>query len=306
MARPSRISDCLAAACGCVALLLASTPVAFADELVAQPSPSNDIGEQAVVQNFLVFPVTTDLQRILAGTVHKKGETLKAFVALNGALLLDEEGQFVPNALNADAIRRALEPLQDAAHGVVQFTPYFHSLTKRNKAFDDPARDFLQEIGKSAGFHRTFVIFSSAGWSTGLERDAWRNMITAVADADGRTPDAEEPAVGNDAVKVYRVWTFMSRLLSGNSDCVVDVPAPFTDEGAEALTAKIWETVKTEVENINLDGRERIQFRIMAPNVGPVARPEAQKARDDFGRKESRRLARAVGFKNWTTSLSSY
>ena len=302
MASPSRI---LSAACGCFALLLAIGPLARAAEPAARPLPSNDIGEQALEQNYLVFPVTTDLQRAIAGFVPRNGENLKAFVALNGALLLDEAGQFVPNALNADAIRRALEPLKDAEHGVVQLTPYFHALTKSNKAFDDQAVKYLQDVGKAAGFHRACVI-SSWGWSTGLEGDAWRNMITAVADADGRTPDAEEPAVGNDAVKVYRVWTFMSRLLSGNSDCVVDVPAPFTDAGAEALTAKIWETVKTEVENINLDSRERIQFRIMAPNVGAVAIPDAHKARDDFRRKESHRLARAVGFKNWTTSLSSY
>ncbi len=173
MAGPSRVYHRFAAACGWVALHLAITPLAFADEPAAQPSPSNVIVEQAVEQNFLVFSVTTDLQRVLAGYVPRKGETLKAFVALNGTSLQHEEGQFVPNALNVDAIRRSLAPFKDAEHGVVEFS--------------------------------------------------------------------------------------------------------------------------------NLDSRERIQFRIKAPNIDA-----ARKARDGFREKESRRLAVAVGFKNWTTFLGSY
>jgi hypothetical protein len=151
-------------------------------------------------------------------------------------------------AIDFSKLEAALKPFRGKDHGL------FLHVFFRPPASKDAAQVLcwaLEGFGRDAGFTTVLVVRN-------FRDEDWKQM-TAAAD-QGRA-DAEEPATGNDLVKVYPVRTALSRQLTFNADCVVDIVPPLEGQG-DGLKPGVREAIRVAVGQLKLPRKDRVQFRV--------------------------------------------
>lgn len=193
---------------------------AAADATEGNPPPSATV-EAALRDDFLVLPIRTDLQRATG----KKYEKAKVFVLINGMKAIKGEDEALDaKALKLSKIWEAAKPFSTGEPGNVVFRVWCPLCVRRSG--DDgtwPATsilmDALEQFGRDIGFQEVEVevLLLEPDYKY---TDNWEQAVRDFADRPGEE-QLDEPAVGDQQVKLYPVRTRLSRLLYYDVDCVV-------------------------------------------------------------------------------------
>lgn len=98
---------------------------------------------------------------------------------------------------------------------------------------------------------------------------------------------------GDEIVRVYPVRTALSRFLTQNADCVVDILPPFGKE-TQLLDLKLRNSLQNYLPRVEVKEKGRIMFRVSTDR-------DARNALDRFVNTGSHReLAQSVGYKEAT------
>jgi hypothetical protein len=240
--------------------------------LAAARSPA-----RADESNFVVLPITTELQRSAMG--YRPGA--RAYVLINGKGLVEDSDTVRWKALDFDALRRALQPLKAGRDAVVIFH-IFHDAINESDA-PRLLRWALIGFGREAGFRDALAVTTHAG---GFD---WEKHLAAINARIKGGPDADEPAVGTDAVKVSPVRTALSRHLFANADCVVTLTKSFDEHSDGSLQPEVEKAIRTHVANLKLADKGKLLFRIRHKQGGEAAC-------ERFHQTTAKELAEALGF----------
>lgn len=216
--------------------------------------------QDSEANSFRVFPVTTELQHSILTPVN--GCRAKAYVHINIDAVIDEKGVLDEKALNLKAIQQALAPYQDKEKSCVYFglvfcTEKIDPLGPIGDRLSSELTKKLNEFGRTAGFRAVQVTNTYKGWSKGMIDRDWEQTIARIKEAMEDKPEADEPANGNDLVRVYPVRTTLSRILTNNVDCCVSILPPFDFSRSDVLKPEIQDAMilyvsKTRVVNKNI------------------------------------------------------
>lgn len=146
----------------------------------------------------------------------------------------------------------------------------------------------LEGFGHWAGYEKTSPrqTWFNKGFDKNL-RPVEYDWKKETASLDERGPDGDEPATGNDQVKVYPVRTALSRQLT-RADCVVDIRAAVIAKG-DGLTPEIRDSIRRFVSRLKLPRKETVLFRIDRNRSGEKAY--------EFFINQQNKLATWLGFK---------
>jgi RNA polymerase sigma factor (sigma-70 family) len=205
--------------------------------------------------NYLVFPVTTELQRFMHG-----GRT-GARVFVDGPSIVRSDGTLDAKALDFRKLREALKPY-DRKGDVIFMACY------GNPAFPDgnestDASNVLRWALE--GFARQEGFASAKGYDLRHnDRYDWKAQVVSaskVASASKDDVDVEEPSSGNKLVKVFPVRTAISRELTG-ADCVVEILPPSDKWENGELSQEIQDAIQLYVDKLKLPRKGNIHFQI--------------------------------------------
>jgi len=238
--------------------------------------------------NFAVYPVTTPLQRTLLSWSDEEGSELKAYVSVNGEAVVNAAGLIDERALKLASLRNALKPYTNRENEAAVLTIHWKSAPGRNQ----DAGQLL--VWGLEGFAVRDIGFKTArGWVTyHNDRDFdWAKTIDAAKRKIVAGADQSEEALDSEFVNVYPVQTELSRLLTGNADCVVDVLAP--PEGGEELMLKpiIRKVIVRLVGQADLRDKKAVSFLIK----GGMGKIQQQGGVEKY-MKELDDLAKELGF----------
>jgi hypothetical protein len=199
--------------------------------------------------NRIIFPVTTDLQRLLLNE-----RECRAVVLLNGSEMISGT-EVDAKSLDLKRLREELQPYADQAKGVVSFEIL---MGQKSFGFDRQTTDLmtytLEGFGQRAGFHRARV-------STTMYVD-WDERMARVNDKTRVQSEGDESAVGDDSVKAYPVQTILSWYLMDSCDCVVDIRIPLSKPGSKELDPGVGEATASAVKQLKIKDRSSINFRV--------------------------------------------
>jgi hypothetical protein len=239
-------------------------------ELVAGQPAKGEPDEPSVRRgvDYLVFPVKTELQRLL---VHR--QDAKVFVALNGTGLRSEDDvdETVLKAIRADLGRIA------SKGDAVQFSIFFG---KSSGGFNPRAmREALRNLALDLGLE---ALAREVEWRNDVV--TWKDRLATIEEGLPDMPGAEEAGIGDSAAKTYPVRTRLSRYLTQGADCVVDILKPLAGDGDE----ETCEVIRSSVSKLAILRKMHISFRVHSP-------PDGNGARDQI-MGELKRLAESLGF----------
>ncbi len=208
-------------------------PAAAAPAALAAKAQA-DVLKPVAGKNFVVLPVTTELQRACG----PKYADAKVFVLINGMALLNEDETLNAAALDFQELRKAVKGFFRA--GERGTTIY---LACRLPPKDPNANPYGVLLPSVTGKVRSWP---GKYWVTATVHYRWKyanKWDSFVADLTAQPPQGEpqdEPALGDDQVKVYPVRTPLSRYLYGdNVDCVIRIVPPIEEaKSGVVLTMK--------------------------------------------------------------------
>lgn len=240
--------------------------------------------------SFAVYPVTTALQRTLLGWIGDDGCELKAYVSVDGAAVMTGASLINERALNLDALRNALGPHVDRDHGALILSVCFKNEPDRN-----PNAEELLVRGLE-GFATRDIGFKTARAGTFVSNAPnfdWSKMIDTAKrkDENPERTDAAEAVLDSEFVNVYPVQTELTRLLTGNADCVVDILAPPGEGDESILKPVIRKVIIRLVGQAKLREKQKLAFLIK----GGLSKLQEAGARDRYLRELSG-LANDLGF----------
>ena len=259
-----------------------------------QPATPNATVASEVQQNdvnFVVVPIRTELQRKLLGG----DNSLKAYVELNGTAFLGKDDDELVQAIDPNALRRALVAVKGAdKEARVVFTTMIESANQPHSALE-PLGKALRRIATEAGFGVAGMNFRYAGKYDWQAKVAAGKAIGSVEDA------ADEGGVGDDLVKVYPVRTKVTRFLA-DVDCEVFFLKPLDSNDRPLISAELRESVKKAVAELTLRSKKKVSFNVELSYKTPEARQRNYEADtelivgDGSGNGESHELADSLGF----------
>jgi RNA polymerase sigma factor (sigma-70 family) len=221
--------------------------------------------------NYLALPISTALQRTLLPE-EVDARAMKACVLIDGMSIVRPDGTVDSKALDFDGLRSALKSCSGNGHGLIVRVYY--------PAPADGARVLawaLEGFGRQAGFEKVFAtqtIFN--------EPYDWKKQT--VAASDEHLVDADEPAAGDELVKVYPVRTVLSRLLT-KADCVVVVPR--LESLGDGLKRGVRESLRRAMGQLTIPRKDRVLFCVRAGSEEALRR----------FLETAKELAQALGFK---------
>jgi|SRR5579863_8982075 len=209
---------------------------------------------------FAVYPVTSELQRARLARSDAEAPRLRAYVALSGNDLFDNNGVLRSGAIPAEEITKALAPYADRENGMVALNLQFGneadgSLRMPSQAADESLRAALEPLIRAAGFKSTTVSSSYGG-------PILEKKFGLVTDKVKGQADEDETPSGDDLVKVYPVRSILSLLLTDNMDCVVVVRTPLENDGENLLSPEIHAAIVKHVSAVKLRDKTKIQVSI--------------------------------------------
>ncbi|MBS0264148.1 MAG: hypothetical protein JSS02_19585 [Planctomycetes bacterium] len=202
--------------------------------------------------SFVVFPVSTDLQRLNLQAAPAEVAKVRAFVAINGDPLVDNEGKINANALPVNQLRAALGKVGNREDGLVYITVFLDA-KKADRRANQLFQSALVELAKTAGFASAKVLFNV----TNDEFDWAKRVLTTEKPG---AKEAKELAVGNENVQVYPVQTELSELLTDHADCLVDIQAKYAEATPEVLSSELREQIVDYTSKIKFARKGRVVF----------------------------------------------
>jgi hypothetical protein len=115
----------------------------------------------------------------------------------------------------------------------------------------------LQAEAKSLGFAPSQFRSQHKGTT---KLDDWTDTLEQVKTAQGADPDGPESSIGNHLVRVYPIRTVLSRLLSDNADCRVEVLPLVDGSQPNPLTPEIRAAISQYVAKLELRNKQKVNF----------------------------------------------
>jgi hypothetical protein len=222
-------------------------------------SPRSAQSDDALTATYMVCPVLTDLQRknLDVGT----GLEARAYVRINGNAVIKPSGEIDEKALNMQGIARALAPHSDKKNGCVYFEVVYISAPQGPAVPSNESQlalsKRLQNHVKNLGFAASQFRTQSKGTT---KLDDWADTLEQVKAAQGALPDGPESSIGNHLVRVYPIRSVLSRLLSDNADCRVEILPLVDGSQPNPLTPEIRAAISQYVAKLELRQKQKINF----------------------------------------------
>ncbi len=229
--------------------------------------------------NFLVLPVTTDLQR----SAWHGDPRARAYVLVNGTALLQGEDTIRWQALDFDALAKSLAPLRKDKDTVVIFQ-VIHDALKQPDA-GRLIRWALIGFAREKGFADARVVENVRG---GFD---WPKHIAAMNEKISAQPDGAEPAAKDGPIVVHPVRTVLSRYLFEGADCVVTLATPFPKGSDGKLPPEVEAAIRRRVAALKLPTKGAVLFRVGYREGG-------RDAAERFYETAAKELAKSLGFKD--------
>jgi hypothetical protein len=273
----------------------------------SKPFVAADVQRKSDAPSFFVLPIRTELQRKLVAD----GKPVHALVEVNGLAPIGKRGVGRMRALDFPALRRSLDAIKVGnANGSIVFVIGYLGVIPPGMEgmLPDEQNRLTQECRDLAEEAKLGVARISNTFVNGATPDLWPRVVAAVKDIDLDKDIAAESAVGDSEVTAFPVRTRVTRFLTGDSgggnsrgsDCVVYIHKPLNANDDPLIGPEFVAHIKRVVWKLDLPRKDRIDFHLTRPGLGPAADQNYRDAimnRFIGNANESGHLATRLGFK---------
>lgn len=242
----------------------------------------NSVGEKVLAEpvvgkNFVVMPITTDLQRA-AGRMYRDAKVL---VLINALGLINKEN----TVLDTSAV--ALDELDSALSSIIADGVRGAAVFRLLNEPDGPSR-----ATSASQVFASFLRTNGRQWFSEVDVESvrhasaenWPLLIAQLTQAPEPAANQDETGVGDERVKVYPIRTPLSRyLFSHEDDCVVRVIPPL-----DQVNENIVPQIARALDQLQLQEREAMLLFHVKGTAGGNSMLE--KLRDDQVAKDQLRL----------------
>ena len=211
---------------------------------ICTPAPGQD--PQAPT-NYLIYPVTTELQRELAPS----GVNVMVFIDATDVLWNDK---FNLEPLNLKELSKALQPYKKP-DTKLNYTLFSRKMTKQEAVREQILRYALIGIAHECGVPKV-----SAVCTTPVPDKSWTDYKNGFT-SPPRQPVSDEAVSKNELVKVYPVYTELSRCLTSDADCAVIVTPSLVDAKGK-IPEDIRVAITELVEKQKLKHKVKVSFHL--------------------------------------------
>jgi thiol-disulfide isomerase/thioredoxin len=213
--------------------------------------------DETKTTNYILFPITTDLQRVLSFSPHAN-----AYAQFDVALAAQGK-KFDLNRVDVEGFRadlaRLVQKLDVDKPGLQIFFRYANvELDPKEQQAMETA---ISAICRQAGFDKV---------QTGgtYEGGTWKDkMVRVTSDPSG--DDAAESPVENEFVRAYPVRTPLSHFLLGSNDydCVIELRQPIDGRFSE-VSPTVRQVIGEQVARLDLPRKRKVNFRCLTTTAG--------------------------------------
>jgi thiol-disulfide isomerase/thioredoxin len=242
------------------------------------------IADEPSIENYLLLPVTTELQRSLLAP------NVSAYGIVNANALI-QDGRIDPAALDLPGFQKELQALAKSNPGTIIIYCRFQNWQPQPAA-EELLEAALTQLCRKAGFERvaTGKTYVSSEWKQDIGLASYARI--------GRV-EGEEGLVQDERVRAFAVRTRLSRYLTG-SDCVVQIRQPLDGRVSE-IPAETLDSISSCVGQLHLETKGVISFRLTSTKAGEGV---VKRFLDRSGAEPSaaNRFAQSLGFESSTVS----
>lgn len=259
-----------------------SKPVAHppSKSLKNASKPEPRMKEPATVSEYSLLPVRTELQRLILGNEAVGHVYLDGDKIINGTTV-DSAG------IDLERLRKELSGSPMKKKGNIVITIWFKY---RDEMPDQKAVAILDNALLGLGYYEG-VKYVLASHTYGQRRTLNEEMDVVNGKVGGEAI-GEEASVANKLVRVFPVQTKLSRLLTGDSDCVLDILTPFEKE-TDTLTPEVENAAHNLMGKFQVKEKSKLLIRVWSKGQGGRAAVE----RFVGNGSPSEKLANELGFK---------
>jgi hypothetical protein len=270
----------------------AAKPAAKEKAPPAQPS------RPGVVQgeNYLVFPITTPLQRHLLGAFAGAWATRHphAYLVVDGGSAVGPDGSVNAKALDFNALGKALKRFENAPSQ--QGPDIIVNVTVPGNASEQGAQLLgwaLKGFAAERSFPHVRLTFT---WSN--EKYSWKDRIERLNKRSADSKEARETPSESPLCSVYPVQTMLSRWLTEDADCVVDIANPLEPDRNGALASDVEKAIRTQLGRLQLPRKDKLFFALPGGD-----QQGSQEAARKFVALSALSLAQSLGFKTSSVTI---
>jgi hypothetical protein len=202
-------------------------------------------GQPVMKKTFFVVPVRTELQAHLLAGKSAPG----CCVFIDGRVFLDKHGNFNKQGLDFAALKQVVK-LFDPGTKAIDYHIYLPFEAQRK--FGGLIERTLQTKGLQADWEDPRFV-----WAT--RANAWEKTSSLFAKfSKTEPPGAEESGLKSGGIKVYPVRTGLSRILTQNADCVIDLAPVWTGKETDKEKQKINKEVSDLVGKMKIETKESV------------------------------------------------
>jgi len=195
--------------------------------------------------NYLVFPVRTELQRLVLFDKHTK-----YYVLVNGSAAIAVDQAIDPKAIDFSRLEKDLmrEPFLKDDTSVRISVAY-------DRSPPEEGRKLLYYALTGVGHH----LFKEIKVVSDIGGDRWKTALAIVKESGMPMQDTgEEFAIADGLPMVYPVRTLLSRFILTNADCVVVIGEPRGRAPEPKVIAKQEKRIAEAVGKLKLNNKDRL------------------------------------------------
>jgi hypothetical protein len=237
-------------------LLLAALPALGG----SAPPHQARAAEQAKADNYIIFPVTTELQRkeFFFGNA-------KYYVLVNATPAIVDRNTIRATALNLDKLKAALTN-DLATDGAFENKTKFQASILYKTEVDEKVKSFFCHAIEGVAH----VAFKNVEVVSQYSGDEWQSALSIVNEFGSPRSKIPEDGVGDALVKAYPVRTPLSRY-SCPGDCVVVLSTRFDRDWNGKLSVAQERSIEASVRKLKLSRKDSVTFRIKYRGEGDNA-----------------------------------
>jgi len=224
-----------------------------------EPNPSVKVLRKAKRKNYLLFAITTELQRILLFSTKAD-----AYVQFDVGECMDD-GELDLQRFDAEAFRKELAARVRQIHKAeprlfISFR-YAGISWEPNGTKTNAMQKVITGICRDAGFAKVQTGMAGEGGS-------WQDKIASLGSLTDDVDSSESP-IEDEFVRVYPVRTRLSRFLLGDSryDCYIDLRQPI-DGRFQEFSPAARRTIGQRVAKLELRQKRKLTFHCLATTAG--------------------------------------
>lgn len=200
--------------------------------------------------NYRHFPVTTELQKILVGN-----EAITDVVFVNGGALRIKDGRIDETSFDFELLRKELKD-ENRKGGTLGVYPVIDAVSDTEYLLNRGKNERKQwsDFAKSLGFERSL--------SSDHGSIAWKKLVSDVEAFPVGDAQTKEDVVQCKGASLYPVRTSLSRFLTMNADCVVDITTPIDAQWDGVLDPDTLDELRKAADKIKFDHYGTVHFRM--------------------------------------------